>query len=168
MEDFEAFDLEPEMTKESFSQAEVVDLVPEISKQQPSPPRKKKAKKAATTKRASKKQSAEKSSGEMGVVPSPPVMMPMPPGITLATKPRDCVLELIEVIEGSSVRSQWNGDEFVQRRIIEAATKKAAKLALQNQQMRQLVRSVVAILDDESRHAEFYDEMMRLAELARE
>ncbi len=154
MEDFEESD--------SFSQAEVVDLVPELAKVQESPV--KLSKKPVATKHV--KKSRKRESGEDLAPPPQLGMMPLPPGITISTKPRDIVLQLVDAVDDKFHSAWMSSGEAGQRDIIEKAAQMVKEMREESRLMKEKVCKIVQILDDESRHSEFYEEMLKLAEIA--
>jgi hypothetical protein len=169
MEDFEQNELEH---KESFSQAEIVDIFPDLMGFADSPPpepkskRPKKAAKKVTSNPMRKKRCVE----EQDYVQEQQQVQhaPMPPGMTVATRAKDLVFDLIAMVNSNNVtRSAWDSaDDATQREMIRSCTFEVKRLREALDNMKNKVRQVVHILDNEERHPEFFEQMVVLSEMA--
>lgn len=103
---------------------------------------------------------------EKSALPPPPP----PPIMSISTKARDYVLELVEAVQDAGMDAEsWRElSETEQRHAVSEAAKRAHSLRKQHRAMKEQIQRVVEILDDESRHSEFFHEMVSLSELADE
>jgi len=108
----------------------------------------------------------EKSVAVENTLPPPPP----PPVMSISTKARDYVLELVEAVQETGLdAASWRElSEADQRLAVSAAAQRARALRQENRAMKEQIQRVVAVLDDESRHDEFFREMLILSDRADE